>query len=86
MDGGEPVVSAVKSQASVSGVEKHCIGSQCVADVIRILFVHASEGEIRKPLSRFGIEVSVLGGGASAIVNQRKISGGSLGATHLVLD
>jgi hypothetical protein len=33
-----------------------------VANVIWVLFVHAGEGEIRKPLSRFGVELTfVLG-------------------------
>jgi hypothetical protein len=33
-----------------------------VANVIWVLFVHAGEGKIRKPLSRFDVELTVLGG------------------------
>jgi hypothetical protein len=31
-----------------------------VANVIWVLFVHAGEGEIRKPLSRFGVELTFV--------------------------
>jgi hypothetical protein len=36
-----------------------------VADVIRVLLVHTSKSEIRKPLSRFGVELTYVLGGST---------------------
>jgi hypothetical protein len=36
-----------------------------VANVIWVLFVHASECEIRKPLSRFDVELTCVLGGST---------------------
>jgi hypothetical protein len=46
-----------------------------VANVIWVLFVHASECEIRKPLSRFDVELTVLGGSTHREEQERNAEG-----------
>ena len=56
MNRGMPVVAAVESR---SQLPRRCcirIAIQGVANVIGVLFVHAGEGETRKPLSGFDVE------------------------------
>jgi hypothetical protein len=57
-----PVVAAIERGSQFSRRSHVRIAIQRVADVIWVLFVDASEREIRKPLSRFGVELPcVLG-------------------------
>jgi hypothetical protein len=57
-----PVVATIERGRQFPWRSRICIAIQRVADVIWVLFVHAGEGEIRKPLSRFGVELTfVLG-------------------------
>jgi hypothetical protein len=57
-----PVVAAIKGRRQFSWWGGICIAIQRVANVIWVLFVHAGEGKIRKSLSRFDVELTVLGG------------------------
>ena len=52
MYGRMPVVAAVERRGQFSWWGSICIAIQGVANVIRVLFVHASECEIGEPLSR----------------------------------
>jgi hypothetical protein len=59
-----PVVAAIKGRRQFPWRGHVCIAIQGVANVIWVLFVRASEREIRKPLSRFDVELTrVFGGG-----------------------
>jgi len=62
VDGRMPVIAAIKGRCQFPGWCCVGIAIQGVANVIWVLFVHASEGEIRKPLNRLVVELTrVLG-------------------------
>jgi len=65
MDGRMPVVTAKKGRRQFPWWGRICIAIQRVANVVWVLFVHASECEIRKPLSRFGVELTYVLGGST---------------------
>jgi hypothetical protein len=57
-----PVVATIERGRQFPWRGRISIAIQRVANVIWVLFVDASEREIRKPLSRFGVELTcVLG-------------------------
>ena len=60
-----PVVAAIKGRRQFPWWGRICIAIQRVADVIWVLFVHASKGETRKPLSRFDVELTCVLGGST---------------------
>jgi hypothetical protein len=63
--GGMPVVATIKRWRQFPGWGGVCVTIQRVANVIRVLFVYASEREICKPLSRFDVEHSCILGGST---------------------
>ena len=65
MDGRMPVVAAIKGRCQFPWWGDIRIAIQGVANVVWVLFVHASECEIRKPLSRFDVEVTCVLGGST---------------------
>jgi hypothetical protein len=76
VDGRMPVVSAVEGERQFPWWGSVCIAVQRVANVIWVTFVHASKGEICKPLSRFGIELTcVLGGNTHREEQERNAEG-----------
>ena len=60
-----PVVAAIKGRRQFPSRGHICIAIQRVANVIWVLFVHASECEIRKSLGRFDVELNCVLGGST---------------------
>jgi hypothetical protein len=52
-----PVIATIKGRRQFSRRDGIRVAIQRVADVIWILFVHASKGKTRKPLRRFGVKL-----------------------------
>jgi hypothetical protein len=76
MDGRMPVVAAIKGRRQFPGWGSVRIAIQRVAKVIWVLFVHTFKGEICKPLSRFGVELTcVLGGSTHREEQERNAEG-----------
>ena len=65
VDGRMPVVAAIKGRGQFPWRGHIFIAIQRVANVIWVLFVHASECEIRKPLSCFDVELTCVLGGST---------------------
>ena len=65
MHGRMPVVAAIKGRRQFPWWGRICIAIQRVANVIWVLFVHASECKTRKPLSRFDVELPCVLGGST---------------------
>jgi hypothetical protein len=60
-----PVVATIERGRQFPWRSRICIAIQRVADVIWVLFVHADEGKIREPLSRFDVELTCVLGGST---------------------
>ena len=56
MDGRMPVVAAIERWRQFPGWGRIGIATQRMANVVWVFFVHASECEIRKPLSCWGVK------------------------------
>src|ERR1700751_3110416 len=56
VDGRMPVVAAIKGRRQFPWRGRICIAIQRVANVIWVLFVHTSEGQIRKPLRGWDVK------------------------------
>src|SRR5208282_2227336 len=80
--GRMPVVAAVKSRSQFPWWGSICIAVQRVANVIWVLFVHAAECEIRKPLSRFDVEVTCVSGSS---IHREQQEHGAEGEFHWLI-
>jgi hypothetical protein len=60
-----PVIAAIKGGRQFPWWGRICIAIQRVANVIWVLFMHASESETCKSLSRFGVELTFVLGGSN---------------------
>jgi hypothetical protein len=77
-----PVVAAIKGRRQFPWRGRVCIAIQRVADVIWVLFVQASECQIREPLSRFDVELSCVLGGSTHCEEQER---GAEGQFHRLI-
>jgi hypothetical protein len=71
-----PVVAAIKGRRQFPWRGSIRIAIQGVAKVIWVLLMHASKGEICKPLSRFDVKLTcVLGGSTHREEQERNAEG-----------
>ena len=65
MHRGMPVVAPIECGRQFSRRCRIRIAVQGMANVVRIFLVDARERKIRKPLSRFGVELTCILGGST---------------------